>query len=105
MKQQRIIPKFSSDAGEARWWDRNRAGVERDMLAALAGGTAGRGTAAALARRNRPSKNITIRMPLDDIERARRLSEKKGIGYQTLTKMLLHEALSREEASVRRRAG
>jgi predicted DNA binding CopG/RHH family protein len=36
-------------------------------------------------------------MPLDDIDRARVLAEKKGIGYQTYMKMLLHEALEREE--------
>jgi predicted DNA binding CopG/RHH family protein len=32
-----------------------------------------------------------------DIERARKLSAKKGLGYQTLIKMLLHESLEREE--------
>ncbi|MBI4874602.1 MAG: hypothetical protein HY822_08215 [Acidobacteria bacterium] len=98
MKRNRIIPKFSSDADEAKWWDRNRNQTEKDMLAALAAGKTSRGAAAALARRGRPSKNITIRMPLDDLERAQRLSAKKGIGYQTFMRMLLHEALTREEA-------
>ena len=32
-----------------------------------------------------------------DIERARRLAEKKGIGYQTYMKILLREALDRED--------
>jgi hypothetical protein len=42
------------------------------------------------------SKKIAIRIRAVDIERARELAEKKGIGYQTYMKMLLHEALERE---------
>jgi len=36
-------------------------------------------------------------MPLADLERARQLSSKNGLGYQTYVKMLLHGALDREE--------
>lgn len=43
------------------------------------------------------SRNITIRMQEADIERVRRLAEKKGIGYQTYMKILLREALDRED--------
>jgi predicted DNA binding CopG/RHH family protein len=35
-------------------------------------------------------------MPVVEIERARTLADKKGIGYQTYMKMLLREALDRE---------
>jgi len=31
-----------------------------------------------------------------DLERARKLAEKRGIGYQTIIKTLLHEALKKE---------
>jgi predicted DNA binding CopG/RHH family protein len=41
-------------------------------------------------------------LPIRDIERARLLAEKRGMGYQTYMKMLLHEALEKEE---KRRAG
>jgi hypothetical protein len=34
---------------------------------------------------------ITIRLP-----QARKLAERKGLGYQTLLKMLVHEGLARE---------
>ncbi len=61
------------------------------------GGTTIRPAAQRLVREARLSKNITIRMPLADLERARRLLEKKGLGYQTFMKMLLHEALERED--------
>jgi predicted DNA binding CopG/RHH family protein len=90
------IPKFATEAEEARWWDRNAKMVEKGLVTALRTGTAQRGTAQRLVREARESKNITIRMPVAEIERARTLAEKKGIGYQTYVKMLLREALDRE---------
>jgi predicted DNA binding CopG/RHH family protein len=36
-------------------------------------------------------------MQVGDIERVRRLAEMKGIGYQTYMKILLREALDRED--------
>jgi predicted DNA binding CopG/RHH family protein len=73
-------------------------------------GTVQKAVAQRLAKQSKTSKNITIRMPLDDIERARRLADRKGLGYQTYMKMLLHEALNREESGAttgrrRRKAG
>jgi predicted DNA binding CopG/RHH family protein len=91
------IPNFENEAKEARWWDDHKKMVEENLLQAMRDGTAQRGTAQRLVREARESKNITIRMPIADIERARKLSAKKGLGYQTLIKMLLHESLEREE--------
>jgi predicted DNA binding CopG/RHH family protein len=91
------IPKFKNEADEARWWDEHKKMVEENLLQALQDGTAQRGTAQRLVGEARESKNITIRMPIADIERARKLSAKTGLGYQTLMKMLLHESLEREE--------
>jgi predicted DNA binding CopG/RHH family protein len=85
------VPEFESEADEARRWDEHRAELEQNL------GHAIRGTAQRLVREARASKNITIRMPLADLERARRLSTRKGLAYQTYLKMLLHEALEREE--------
>ena len=90
------VPKFATEAEEARWWDNNAGKVETRLLAALRTGTAQRGTAQRLTREAHESKNITIRMPITEIERARELAGKKGIGYQTYMKMLLREALDRE---------
>ncbi len=92
-----VIPTFSSEAEEARWWDEHRAAIEQNLGEAIRGGSAQRGTAQRLMREARASKNITIRMPLADLERARQLSSEKGLGYQTYVKMLLHEALDRED--------
>jgi predicted DNA binding CopG/RHH family protein len=96
-KTKRIkVPRFATEAEEARWWDRHAKMVEKGLVTALRTGTAQRGTAQRLVREARESKNITIRMPVAEIERARTLAEKKGIGYQTYVKMLLREALDRE---------
>jgi predicted DNA binding CopG/RHH family protein len=91
------IPKFENEEQEAAWWDRNKELVEQNLLRAMHDGTAERGTAQNLLKESRESKNITIRMPLADLERARTLSARKGLAYQTYMKMLLHEALDREE--------
>ncbi len=91
------VPKFDSEAEEARWWDEKRNMVEEELLKAIRDGTVQTGTAQKLAMQSKTSKNITIRMPVDDLERARRFAERKGLGYQTYMKMLLHEALNREE--------
>ena len=91
-----IIPRFKSEAEEARWWDGHMGQVEELFLSAMKKGTLRRGMALKLVKEARKSKNITIRMPIDDIDKARTLAEKKGIGYQTYMKMLLHQALGRE---------
>jgi predicted DNA binding CopG/RHH family protein len=46
--------------------------------------------------RKKKSTQIAIRLPETDIAQARKIAERKGIGYQTLLKMLLHEGLERE---------
>jgi len=42
------------------------------------------------------SVQIAIRLPAADLAQARKIAERKGIGYQTLVKMLVHEGLARE---------
>lgn len=53
--------------------------------------------------RKPPSQKVMLRIPTDDLERARRQAADKGIGYQTYLKMLLRAGLDRE-GRVRRRA-
>ena len=76
-------PEFRSEAEEAKWWDRHQ-----DTIADLLLKHGRRGAV--------PTKSVSVRLPVTDIERARKLAEKRGIGYQTLIKTLLHEALKRE---------
>jgi len=76
-------PEFRSEAEEAKWWDRHQ-----DLIADLLIKHGRRGAV--------PTKNVSVRLPVTDIERARKLAGKRGVGYQTLIKTLLHEALKKE---------
>src|SRR5271169_4503003 len=97
MKDGIDIPEFENEAQEVAWWDDHKELIEGNLLNAMREGKAQRGSAQRLVREARLSKNITIRIPLADLERARQLSARKGLAYQTFIKMLLHEALDREE--------
>jgi predicted DNA binding CopG/RHH family protein len=90
--KQAVIPKFSSEAEEAAWWDAHRSEIEAEirqrvkqkrpmMLGSLIQG-------------EKPSQPITLCIPKEDLENARRLAARKGLGYQTYIKMLLREALA-----------
>jgi predicted DNA binding CopG/RHH family protein len=76
-------PEFRTEAEEAEWWDRHQ-----DLIADLLLKHGRRGAV--------PTKNVSVRLPVTDIERARKLAEKRGVGYQTIIKTLLDEALKRE---------
>lgn len=107
MSKNVILPKFSSETAEAKWWDSHHELVERALVQAIKKGQTKQGMALKLTRTVRKARNITIRMPEDDINRLQRLADRKGVGYQTVMKMLLREALDREEKAGRtgRRAG
>lgn len=61
------------------------------------GGTGGTAPEVAMLNQKR-SVQIAIRLPEADLAQARKIAERKGIGYQTLLKMLVHEGLAREAA-------
>ena len=67
-----------------------------NLIAALKSGTAHRGGPRRVLQERRESRNITIRMPLADLQAAREMAQKKGLPYQTYMKMLLHQALEKE---------
>ncbi len=93
------IPKFKSEAEEARWWDQHRKETAHWMEeAAAAGQTTTLADVLGRARqRGGATPTVSIRIDPDDITRARALAAKRGLRYQTYLKMLLHEALLREE--------
>jgi predicted DNA binding CopG/RHH family protein len=88
-----VIPKFSSEAEEAAWWDAHRSEIELEIRQRM--------------RQKRPmtldsmlqgaklSQSVTLRIATKDLETARRLAARKGVGYQTYIKMLLREALAK----------
>ena len=93
-----VIPKFVNEAQEADWWA-SREG--REFIKQKAAGTRKKGGAPRGSRlvgqlNKAASVQIALRLPEPDVTRARELATRKGIGYQTLLKMLVHEGLRRE---------
>lgn len=92
-KRKLIIPKFASEADDARWHDRHRRELERAVERRIREGSTLSLEQAGARVKLRP---ITIRLPIEDIDAARGLAARKGIAYQTYVRMLLREALQRE---------
>jgi predicted DNA binding CopG/RHH family protein len=90
------LPKFDSEAQEAAWWSSaaGRSFLKAQSSARKADGETG---SALVKRLNRKSSvQIALRLAAPDLDKAREIAHRKGIGYQTLLKMLLHEGLQRE---------
>lgn len=87
------VPKFRNEQEEAQWWDAHPRVATRLLRHALKQGTV----------RRLPSETriVTMRIPVRDLEAAQQLAERKGLPYQTYIKMLLHQALQREQAATK----
>ena len=77
------FPAFRSEAEEAAWWDAHPEVITKAFERAY--GKPG----------SRAAQPVTIRLPVEDVAKARRMAVAKGLRYQTLVKSLLHEALAR----------
>ena len=105
MAKKLVIPAFASEAEEARWLDRHKKLIEREIERRIREGTGlSFQEAAEIARRRTPLKPVTIRMHSEDLAAARSLAASRGIGYQTYIKLLLREALQREAKGRLKRA-
>jgi predicted DNA binding CopG/RHH family protein len=87
------IPKFDNETDEANWAYENRESLATAFLQAAQEGRVHQGS----LKQRGITPPTTIRLALEDISRARTLAEKRGLRYQTYLKMLIHEALEREE--------
>jgi len=94
----RAVPNFKTEQEEADWWDAHQEEVASEFERAALDGTLARGT---IARRG-AIPTTTIRLDANDIALARSQAQRRGLRYQTYLKMLIHEALLRDEE---RRAG
>ena len=101
-KKPPAMPRFKSESQEADWWA-SRAGreyVKRQSAMALGQGLALKGSRLVDRLNKNRSVQIAIRLPTADLEQARKIAQRKGIGYQTLVKILVHEGLAREARRV-----
>jgi predicted DNA binding CopG/RHH family protein len=90
------MPRFTNEDEEAKWWAgaEGREFLKRQSAAGTARKRKGSPLVAGLSRGG--SVQIALRLPAPDLAKAREIAENKGIGYQTLLKMLVHEGLQRE---------
>ena len=92
------MPKFRTGSEEADWWasPAGRAYVKEKSAASRSKGTKVAGSSLVATLNKKSSVQIAIRLPEADLAQARKIAERKGIGYQTLLKMLVREGLLRE---------
>ena len=92
------IPKFRSESEEADWWasPTGRAYVKQKSAEVKSKRTKPRGSSLVAKLNKKSSVQIAIRLPEADLTQARKIAERKGIGYQTFLKMLVREGLTRE---------
>ena len=99
MKTKRaIIPVFKDESEEADWWasGAGREFVRQKSAESVSNGQTSKGSPL-IARLNKGgSVQIALRLAEADLAEARRIAARKGVGYQTLLKMLVHEGLRRE---------
>src|ERR1022692_1600381 len=83
------MPKFRSESEEADWWasPAGRDYVKRKSAEAQSKGIGVTGSNLVAKLNRKSSVQIAIRLPEADIAQARKLAERKGLGYQTLLKM------------------
>jgi hypothetical protein len=93
-----VMPSFVNEAQEADWWAsrEGRAFVKQKAAGTGKKGGLARGSGLVGRLNKVASVQIALRLPEPDIAKARALATRKGIGYQTLLKMLVHEGLRRE---------
>jgi predicted DNA binding CopG/RHH family protein len=96
MMQETLIkkPKFATESEEADWYPANPHYILQQLQIAETEGRLGHGTE---AKRLGLTASTTIRLSQEDLAKARKQAEKKGLRYQTYLKMLLHEALAQAE--------
>ncbi|MCE5306871.1 MAG: BrnA antitoxin family protein [Acidobacteriales bacterium] len=92
------VPKFRNESDEADWWasPEGRAFVRQGSAEAVLRKSTPAGSSLVAKLNKKASVQIALRLPEADLARARELAGRKGIGYQTLLKMLVREGLQRE---------
>ena len=96
------IPGFANETEAAKWWASavGRTFLKQQTQSRSTAGRAGSKLVSKLVEAK--SVQIALRLPSPDLAKAREIAARKGIGYQTLLKMLIHEGLQRDETQPER---
>jgi hypothetical protein len=104
------VTKLKAHAGEADWYatPQGRRQTQREFARALKEGTLIRSAGSKIARsdtkllerlmeeaRRNATRSISIRVPIADLEQARQIAQKTGVGYQTVLKQAIRKGLKR----------
>lgn len=99
------MPQFKSEQEEAAWYatSEGRRQTRREYQNALKEGLVIRSNTVddSVLRqlmeqaKERATRAISIRLPVADIERAKAIGERQGIGYQTVLKTVIRRGLKR----------
>ena len=95
-KQTRKTPEFVGEDEEAKWWASAGGREFLKQQSAARGSRKQTGSALVANLNGAASVQIALRLPAPDLAKARQSAGRKGIGYRTLLKMLVHEGLQRE---------
>ena len=105
-----IVPKSKPNIEEADWYatPQGRRQTQREFARALREGTLTRSTGSKVTKtdpkvleqlmeqaRESATHAISIRIPIKDLERAKRVAEETGVGYQTVLKQAIRDGLKR----------
>ena len=105
------VMRLKANAEEADWYatPQGRRQTLREFTRALKGGTLIRSTGSRIAKsdpevlqrlleeaKRNATRSISIRLPIADLEQARQIAEKTGVGYQTVLKQAIREGLKRD---------
>ena len=107
-------PSFRSETEEADWYatPAGRRHTQREFERSVKQGTLMVNSKGLNVQRTDPellaellarakenaTRSISLRVPVADIEAARRIGAKRGVGYQTVLKQAIHDGLKRRSA-------
>lgn len=103
MPRRSAEPKFKTEGEEAAWYatPAGRKQTQREYERALRAGAVIRSedqtALAALMEQAKASatRAVSLRIPIADLERAKSIAEKQGIGYQTVLKQAIRAGLQK----------
>jgi hypothetical protein len=104
------VAKVKPGADEADWYTtpEGRHETEREFARALRGGTLVRSTGVKVTKtdpkvlaqlmeqaKENATRAISIRIPIADLERAKRIADRTGVGYQAVLKQAIRDGLKK----------
>ncbi|MBU6430743.1 MAG: BrnA antitoxin family protein [Cyanobacteria bacterium REEB65] len=103
MNEKKLLPRFETEAEEARWYAEHRDDLHEYFDVAEEGDPELEALLAKSPRRPGrppsldPARQVQFRIPEGVIDRVKNLAERKGMRYQTLIKSWIFKALADEE--------